>query len=234
MYASETSKHRDKLIKFCTGDGCDIGFGGDPITDAAVRIDFATPYASTGKAPVQLGGDCRNLKWFRNDALDYVYSSHVLEDFPETETINVMLEWVRVLKPGGKLILLLPDQQRYLTHCRREDQPINPHHAIDHFSAKYICDVASQMPELSLVTCNDDLGDYSFFVVFEKTASTHGDAAAQLASSLDKALAQLNGQKLELEHCQARLNYIHNQPIIRVLVAAGRLVKKVAGKNKRG
>lgn len=230
MYTSETSKHRDKIIKYCTGDGCDIGFGGDPITDAAVRIDFATPYASTGKAPVQLGGDCRNLKWFRNDVLDYVYSSHVLEDFPEHETGLVIREWVRVLKNGGKLILLLPDQQRYLAHCRKENQPINPHHATDHFSAKYICGVVAKLPGLALVECNDDLGDYSFLVVFEKQAPSSPESETHLANTLDTALSRLTECERKLSQCEARLHFVHNHPLIRPFIVARRMAKTFFGR----
>jgi len=42
---SETSKCRDRLSKFCTGCGLDIGFGGDPIVEHAIRIDLPHPYA---------------------------------------------------------------------------------------------------------------------------------------------------------------------------------------------
>ena len=231
MYASETSKHRDKILKHCTGVGCDIGFGGDPVTNAAVRIDFATPYAATGNAPVQLDGDCRNLKWFRNDVLDFVYSSHVLEDFPEGETVNVIREWIRVLKQGGKLILLLPDQQRYLAHCRQNNQPINPHHAIDHFSAKYICEVAAKIPGLSLVECNDALGDYSFFAVFEKQAGSSGKTEAHLVNALDTALQRLTETERELRQCQVRLNFVHHHPLIRPFIRLRRAFVRLLGKS---
>src|ERR1700726_3531099 len=37
---SETSRHRALLQKFCVGCGIDIGFGGDPITPDAIRMDL--------------------------------------------------------------------------------------------------------------------------------------------------------------------------------------------------
>src|SRR4051812_3625456 len=91
-YTSETSKHRDVLAPFCVGYGVDVGFGGDPITEVAIRMDLPEPYAAAGRAPVQLGGDARDLRWFRDGALDFVYSSHVLEDFDEHETAPVLRE----------------------------------------------------------------------------------------------------------------------------------------------
>ncbi len=50
MYQSETSKHRDKLKKYCIGDGCDIGFGGDPITmTQQCEFDFGSLLRCHGK-----------------------------------------------------------------------------------------------------------------------------------------------------------------------------------------
>jgi hypothetical protein len=42
-------------------DMADIGFGGDPIVEAAIRIDYPKPYAQTGMYSVQLGGDATRL-----------------------------------------------------------------------------------------------------------------------------------------------------------------------------
>jgi len=104
VYCSETSKHRDELRQFCTGYGLDVGFGGDPINDSAVRVDLPKPYAEAGGARVQLGGDCRNLKWFADGPLDYVYSSHLLEDFGPDQIVSILREWTRVLKTGGRIV----------------------------------------------------------------------------------------------------------------------------------
>src|SRR6516165_1499209 len=119
-YQSETSKCRERLAPFCLGYGVDLGFGGDPITETAIRIDMPHPYARTGSYEVQLGGDATKLHWFNDNVLDYVYSSHLLEDFEDTRTI--LLEWLRVLRPGGRLIVFCPDEQVYREHCRRTGQ----------------------------------------------------------------------------------------------------------------
>jgi hypothetical protein len=54
-----------------------------------VRVDLLQPYARTGIHPVQLSGDARCLHWFANGTLDYVYSSHLLEDFEDTKSIII-------------------------------------------------------------------------------------------------------------------------------------------------
>jgi predicted SAM-dependent methyltransferase len=51
--------------------------------------------------------DVRSLP-FDNNAFDLVFSSHVLEHFDRRECGDVLPEWLRVLKPGGKFQLVLP------------------------------------------------------------------------------------------------------------------------------
>lgn len=52
--------------------------------------------------------DLRQLP-FPPDFADVVFSSHTLEHFPRAEVKDVLKEWIRVLKPGGELRLILPD-----------------------------------------------------------------------------------------------------------------------------
>ncbi|HWA10687.1 MAG TPA: methyltransferase domain-containing protein [Opitutaceae bacterium] len=130
---SETSKCRARLAPFCVGDGVDLGFGGDPITPTAVRIDMPAQYGVVGsQLPAQLRGSADKLYWFRDASLDYIYSSHLLEDFVDTEA--VLREWWRVLKPGGRLLIFCPDEQVYRAHCARTGQYRNEHHVHADFS----------------------------------------------------------------------------------------------------
>lgn len=51
---------------------------------------------------------------------DAVASIHVLEHFYRWEAEPILLEWQRILKPGGKLILELPCMDKvlgYITYC---------------------------------------------------------------------------------------------------------------------
>jgi len=65
----------------------------------------------------QFSGKAESLYWFRDGVLDFVYSSHLLEDYPDTEA--VLREWLRVLKPLGNLIIFCPDEQVYGQALRR-------------------------------------------------------------------------------------------------------------------
>jgi predicted SAM-dependent methyltransferase len=129
---SETSKCRPRLACYCKGYGIDVGSGRDPITPSAIRVDMPTPYSDVGPLPVQLGGGATNLYWFADEMLDYVYSSHLLEDFDPVEP--VLQEWIRVLKPGGSLIIFCPDQAAYSEHCLAIGEGENPHHENSTFS----------------------------------------------------------------------------------------------------
>jgi SAM-dependent methyltransferase len=218
-YRSETSMYRHILEHHCVGYGIDIGFGGDAISPTAIRVDLPQPYANTGAERVQLGGDCRDLRWFRNGVLDYVYSSHVLEDFDELETEAVLKEWTRVLAVGGQLVLLLPDQHRYSLHCIDTEQPYNEHHSIDHFSLVYVETVASRLANLRCKSRYPELGPYSFGVVFEKIAESSSTQSeiTELRDRLHLVWAERDALKLNL-------NRWERHPIIR----GGKIFRRIA------
>jgi predicted SAM-dependent methyltransferase len=165
-YRSETSKCRARLAKFCTGYGVDLGFGGDPISGHAIRVDHAKPYAETGDYSVQLGGDAQNLNWFRDEVLDFVYSSHLLEDFEKIET--VLVEWLRVLKPGGNLVIFCPDEKLYRAHCQRTGQRYNEHHKHDDFSMRKVKNILEGITELRFVHESPLVDIYSWELVAQK------------------------------------------------------------------
>jgi predicted SAM-dependent methyltransferase len=169
-WPSETSKCRARLAPFCTGHGVDVGCGGDPITEAAIRVDLPQPYAHYTAAPVQLGGDAGNLFWFRDGTLDFVYSSHVLEDF--ADPVPILREWLRVLKPGGRLVIFCPDEQRFRAHCTRTGQPYNPHHQHAHFSLEYVKGLLRDIGGNRILHENPDVDIYSWDLVVEKLAGT--------------------------------------------------------------
>ncbi len=165
-YASETSKCRARLLPFCTGYGVDLGFGGDPISPQAIRIDSPRPYADTGEHPVQLGGDAAQLHWFRDGVLDYVYNSHLLEDFPDTE--GVLREWLRVLKPGGNLVIFCPDEKIYRNHCRQTGQMYNENHKHADFSLEKVKAILQKIGGVTFIHETPLIDIYSWELVAQK------------------------------------------------------------------
>jgi SAM-dependent methyltransferase len=53
--------------------------------------------------------DCAKRLPFENCTFDIIYSSHVLEHIPWYQVEDVLREWVRILKRGGRLELWVPD-----------------------------------------------------------------------------------------------------------------------------
>lgn len=167
---SETASCRPYLLRFCQGPlGLELGFGGDPIRPDAVTVD-KNPYTQ----PAFLG-DVSSLVWFKDDSFDWVYSSHCLEDFEDTTA--VLKEWFRVLKPGGNLVLFLPDQQRYLAHCAKHGSQPNLAHKHAHFSFEYVMqclgEIQEQIPHK--VICYEGIttyNPYSFSVIACKYGKT--------------------------------------------------------------
>jgi predicted SAM-dependent methyltransferase len=50
-----------------------------------------------------------NLEQFKDNSVDLIYASHVIEYFDREEVKNVLLEWQRVLVTSGVLRLSVPD-----------------------------------------------------------------------------------------------------------------------------
>jgi len=50
-----------------------------------------------------------NLSFIANDSVDLIYNCHVLEHFKRRDVSRVLIEWRRILKPGGTLRISVPD-----------------------------------------------------------------------------------------------------------------------------
>lgn len=128
IHPSETAKVRQWVLPYCEGFGCDVGFGGDKVKkEACLGIDYAQPYAHAGKDKVDVAVDLhKELIPLPDNHFDYVYTSHLIEDFQDTA--RVLREFIRLLKNGGNLILVFPDQKVFEEHCNKTGQALNPYH----------------------------------------------------------------------------------------------------------
>jgi len=79
---------------------------GDKILPGYVNVDVAESRA--GKKPDVLC-DLHKLTPFENSVADEILSVHVVEHFWRWEVVDILKEWVRVLKPGGMMILECPN-----------------------------------------------------------------------------------------------------------------------------
>ncbi len=79
---------------------------GDKILPGYVNVDVAETRA--GKRPDVLC-DLHALVPFESDSVDEILSVHVVEHFWRWEVADVLGEWLRVLRPGGRMVLECPN-----------------------------------------------------------------------------------------------------------------------------
>lgn len=79
---------------------------GDKILPGYVNVDVVE--ARAGKSPDVIC-DLRDLSVFPDNHADEVMAVHVVEHFWRWEVEDILREWVRVLKPGGRMVLECPN-----------------------------------------------------------------------------------------------------------------------------
>lgn len=126
-YHSEAAKVRDlpRVMQYITGKVLDIGCGPDKITPDAIGVDGRD---LPGVDHVfELGEDSKDvieaiLGKHNGEKFDVVFSSHFLEHM--MDQYRTVRHWRLAIKPGGYLVLYLPDGNHY-------DNKENPEHMVD-------------------------------------------------------------------------------------------------------
>jgi predicted SAM-dependent methyltransferase len=122
----ERRRAQAKVIEYCKGIGLDIGCRNNKITPSTIGIDLidgdGCPWGPN------IVGDGTNLKIFSSNSLDYVFAGHMLEDI--WDPIGCLREWIRVVKPGGYVILITPHASYY---PRVGTHGANPDHKFDYW-----------------------------------------------------------------------------------------------------
>lgn len=168
---SETAKIRHWVLPYCVGKGCDIGFGGDKIVKVNCDgIDFPQPYTYTGKNKVDIGVDVINNEIpVPDNTYDYVYSSHLIEDFADTK--DALRKFIRILKSGGNLVLAFPDQVVYEAYCDNLHIPKNPYHVHPDMGYDYMMKQINEIPGITteLLFSSNCEQDYNVVLVWKVT-----------------------------------------------------------------
>lgn len=93
--------------RYIVGHGIDIGAGPDSL---AQYFEFF-PLMKSCRSWDMPDGDAQFMATIQDNTLDFVHSSHCLEHMNDA---RVALEnWLRILKPGGHLICIVPDEDLY-------------------------------------------------------------------------------------------------------------------------
>lgn len=100
--------HDSRFIsRYFVGDGLDVGCGSDPVSLYAELFP-----AMKSLRPWDLpDGDAQVLAGVPDAAFDFVHSSHCLEHMHDP--VLALQTWFRVLRPGGHLVVLVPDEDQY-------------------------------------------------------------------------------------------------------------------------
>lgn len=167
---SETALAKPVLSRFIEGPRIlDIGFGGTACHPDALTMDMPVGYCPSLEGHPQLfQGDCRDLSFLCNETMSTVWSSHLIEDFPMDEQVEIIKEWRRVLKTGGILITVAPDQPVYKKHCEVSNQPYNEAHRQPSNSLSTFMEVANKAGAWEEIYSNPLVNTYSFHSVLRK------------------------------------------------------------------
>lgn len=95
------------LRRYFVGDGIDIGGKPDPL--ALYRELF--PLMHSVRTWDLDDGDAQFLEGVADDSYDFVHSSHCLEHLRDPR--EGLGNWFRVLRPGGHLVVIVPDEDLY-------------------------------------------------------------------------------------------------------------------------
>lgn len=96
---TRTRRHWGPLeLGILQGRGIDIGCGPDPVSADAMPFDMDA-------------GDANRIDEYVREQFDYVYSSHCLEHMHSPP--EALRRWWKLVKPGGHLFLLVPDEDLY-------------------------------------------------------------------------------------------------------------------------
>jgi len=165
MPFSETAKVRQYVWPWIhEGRGIDLGCGFDRVHPRCVTVDAAPAPA------VDVVGDITDLSHWEDGEFDWVFSSHALEDIPDTA--GALREWLRVLRPGGTILLYCPYRHYY---PNVGDPGANPAHVHDFVPSDIVSALRAVDPDIWIVTAEvrgrgrqDEFHEYSCLVVARK------------------------------------------------------------------
>jgi SAM-dependent methyltransferase len=200
----DTHPERVALYPVCVGKGIDVGCGNRKTHPNAVGVDvlpkgvrgrYGSVAGKESTADVIASGD--NLYYFKNNELDYVVQRHNLEHYQDP--IRALQEWKRVVKPGGVIGMVVPDDE----NCDTIHLDKTHKHVFTQSSLRRIIELIGG---LNIVYMGGLLKNWSFICIIQKTEGMGGSVAL---FDYERVINQFEGKQLEN---QASIYTARNQP----------------------
>ncbi len=129
--------------RYCDGHkGIEIGGSkNNPFNiPGCVNVDYSAEHTRFKEVEVELCGSFLPVDVvaegddlpFEDNSQDYVVSSHVIEHL--TNPVKAFKEWVRVIRPGGIILAIIPHKGVQGSHPADADKPIT---SLEHFQADF-------------------------------------------------------------------------------------------------
>jgi SAM-dependent methyltransferase len=161
------------LNKYFVGRGLDVGGKPDPL---ALYVELFGQLQSVCTWDLE-DGDAQFLEGVPDESYDFVHSSHCLEHLRDPR--EGLLNWIRVVRPGGHVIVLVPDEDLY-------EQGLFPStFNADHRWTFTIFKTQSWSPRsINLLTLLSDLGPQVDVVRIERLDATYRHALPRFDQTL--------------------------------------------------
>lgn len=116
-YSDENHPERLAVLPFLRGQVLEVGCGHRKSAPLSIAVDLV-PAGVLGRvgnpaglaSQADVAADGAHLP-FRDSCFDVVVARHNLEHY--VDTVGVLAEWKRVLKPEGCVVVVVPDEERF-------------------------------------------------------------------------------------------------------------------------
>lgn len=138
--ANPLNSRRADLVGMLSGAGIEIGALHQPVHAPHLKVSYVDvlpvetlrlhypELAQVNLVEVDILADGQKLETLPDGSQDFVIACHVIEHM--VDPVEAMMNWCRVLKPGGRLFLAVPDMHKTFD----KDRPITTleHLRLDH------------------------------------------------------------------------------------------------------
>jgi SAM-dependent methyltransferase len=143
---SKAISRRLKDVRFATryfvGDGVDIGGRPDPL---ALYAELFPRIASLRTWDIE-DGDAQMMVAAADESFDFVFSSHCLEHM--RDPAEALVNWFRILRPGGHLVITIPEEDLYEQGVWPSTHNRDHKHAFTMMKAKSWCPASGNVLDL--------------------------------------------------------------------------------------